>query len=221
MKFLVNNVNLYYEEYGNGQPIILLHGNQETHEIFDKLIYNLKENYKVYAIDSRCHGKSENPIDISYDLMCDDIIDFIKKLNIEKPILYGFSDGGIIGLLIAIKEPDLLSKLIISGANITPDVFTPFDMLITKLFYFFTRSKYIKMMLDEPNIPLKDLQKITIPVHVLAGEKDVIKLEHTKLIADNIKNSTMEIIPKEKHGSYIIHSNKIYEIIKKYIFEEF
>ena len=90
-------------------------------------------------------------------------------------------------------------------------------MLITKLFYFFTRSKYIKMMLDEPNIPLKDLQKITIPVHVLAGEKDVIKLEHTKLIADNIKNSTMEIIPKEKHGSYIIHSNKIYEIIKKYI----
>ena len=221
MKFLVNNVNLYYEEYGNGQPIILLHGNQETHEIFDKLIYNLKENYKVYAIDSRCHGKSENPIDISYDLMCDDIIDFIKKLNIEKPILYGFSDGGIIGLLIAIKEPDLLSKLIISGANITPDVFTPFDMLITKLFYFFTRSKYIKMMLDEPNIPLKNLQKITIPVHVLAGEKDVIKLEHTKLIADNIKNSTMEIIPKEKHGSYIIHSNKIYEIIKKYIFEEF
>ena len=221
MKILVNNVNLYYEEYGNGQPIILLHGNQETHEIFDKLIYNLKENYKVYAIDSRCHGKSENPIDISYDLMCDDIIDFIKKLNIEKPILYGFSDGGIIGLLIAIKEPDLLSKLIISGANITPDVFTPFDMLITKLFYFFTRSKYIKMMLDEPNIPLKDLQKITIPVHVLAGEKDVIKLEHTKLIADNIKNSTMEIIPKEKHGSYIIHSNKIYEIIKKYIFEEF
>ena len=84
MKILVNNVNLYYEVYGNGQPIILLHGNQETHEIFDKLIDKLKDNYKVYAIDSRCHGKSENPIDISYDLMCDDIIDFIKKLNIEK-----------------------------------------------------------------------------------------------------------------------------------------
>ena len=61
MKILVNNVNLYYEEYGNGQPIILLQGNQETHEIFDKLIDKLKDNYKVYAIDSRCHGKSENP----------------------------------------------------------------------------------------------------------------------------------------------------------------
>ena len=217
MEILVNNVKLYYEEYGSGKPIILLHGNQESHEIFDKLIDKLKDNYKVYAIDSRCHGKSENPIDISYDLMCDDIIDFIKKLHIDRPILYGFSDGGIIGILVAIKEPDLLSKLIVSGANITPDVFTIFDLLLTKLFYFFTRSKYIKMMLDEPNIPLKDLQKITIPVYVLAGEKDVIKLEHTKLIADNIKNSTMEIIPKEKHGSYIIHSDKIYEIIKKYI----
>jgi len=213
----VNGINLYYEIYGEGRPIILLHGNQETHKIFDVLINKLKDNYKVYAIDSRCHGKSENPKEISYNLMRDDIIQFIKKLNIEKPILYGFSDGGIIGLLIAIKEPDLLSKLIISGANINPDVFTTFDLALTKLFYFFTRSKYIKMMLDEPNIPIEDLQKIIIPVHVLVGEKDVIKIEHTKLIADNIKNSTLEIIKKENHGSYIIHSEKLYEIIKKYI----
>ena len=149
--------------------------------------------------------------------MCEDIIQFIKKLKIEKPILYGFSDGGIIGLLVAIKKPDILSKLIVSGANITPDVFTTFDLILTKLFYFFTRSKYIKMMLDEPNISIEELQRIIIPVHVLAGEKDVIKLEHTKLIADNIKNSTLEIIPKENHGSYIIHSEKLYEIIKKYL----
>ena len=60
MNINVNDVNIFYEEYGKGQPIILLHGNSETHEIFDKLIEQLKENYKVYAIDSRCHGKSEN-----------------------------------------------------------------------------------------------------------------------------------------------------------------
>ena len=217
MKKKVNNVELYYEEYGTGNPIILLHGNQETHKIFDKLIEQLKKKHTVYAIDSRCHGQSENPTEISYNLMCEDIIQFIKELKIEKPILYGFSDGGIIGLLIAIKEPDILSNLIISGANITPDVFTTFDLILTKLFYFFTRSKYIKMMLDEPNISMEELQRIIIPVHVLAGEKDVIKLEHTKLIADNIKNSTLEIIPKENHGSYIIHSEKLYEIIKKYV----
>ena len=217
MKLKVNGIELYYEKYGKGKPIILIHGNQESHEIFDKLIEKLKTNYEVFAIDSRCHGKSENPKEISYNLMCDDVIEFIKKLNIQKPILYGFSDGGIIGLLVAIKEPNLLSNLIISGANINPDVFTTFDLLLTKLFYFFTRSKYIKMMLNEPNIPIEDLQKIIILVYVLAGEKDVIKLEHTKLIANNIKNSTLEIIKNENHGSYIVHSEKLYEIIKKYI----
>ena len=118
MNINVNNVNLYYEVYGKGIPIILLHGNSETHEIFDKLIEKLKDKYKVYAIDSRCHGKSEDTNKISYELMRDDIISFIRKLKIDKPILYGFSDGGIIGLLVAIKEPDILSKLIISGANL-------------------------------------------------------------------------------------------------------
>ena len=217
MKVKVNNIELYYEKYGIGTPIILIHGNQESHEIFDKLIEKLKDNYQVYAIDSRCHGKSEDSKTISYNLMCDDIIQFIKKLNIERPILYGFSDGGIIGLLIAIKEPNLLSNLIISGANITPNAFTKLDTMLTKLYYLFTRSKYIKMMLDEPNIPIEDLQKITIPVHVLVGEKDVVKLEHTKLISNNIKNSTLEIVKNENHGSYIIHTDKIYDIIKKYI----
>ena len=217
MEVLVNNVKLYYEEYGVGKPIILLHGNQETHEIFDKLIDRLKTNYKVYAIDSRCHGKSENPVDISYDLMCDDIVEFIKKLNINKPLLYGFSDGGIIGLLIAIKEPMLLSKLIISGANTTPDILSIPFKLFTNLIYFFTRSKYIKMMLNEPHIKTEELKSIRIPVHVLAGEKDIVKYEHTKYIADNIENSTLEIIKKENHGSYIVHSEKIYEIIKNYL----
>ena len=112
MNINVNNVNLYYEVYGEGTPIILVHGNSETHQIFDALINKLKDNYKVYAVDSRCHGKSEDTKEISYDLMAEDMIEFIRKLKINKPIFYGFSDGGIVGLLIAIKEPKLLSKLI-------------------------------------------------------------------------------------------------------------
>ena len=108
-------------------------------------------------------------------------------------------------------------KVLVNNVNLYYDVLSLFFTIITKLIYFFTRSKYIKMMLDEPNIPLNDLKKIVIPVHVLVGEKDVIKYEHTKLIADNISNSTLEIIKGENHGSYIIHSDKIYEIIKKYI----
>lgn len=217
MKININNININYEVYGEGEPIILLHGNSETHHIFDVLVEKLKENYKVYAIDSRCHGDSDNPQDISYDLMTRDVIEFIKKLKIEKPILYGFSDGGIIGILIAIGERELLSKLIISGANIYPSGMKKSMLYLSKIIYFFTRNKLFKMMIKEPNIKIEDLRKIKTPTVVLAGEKDVILSEHTKLIADNINGSTLEIIPNENHGSYIINSNKLYDIIQKYI----
>ena len=213
----VNNVDIYYEVFGDGAPIILLHGNSETHEIFDKLINKLKDNYKVYAIDSRCHGKSENTKEISYNLLRDDIIAFIKKLKINSPILYGFSDGGIVGLLISIKEPNLLSKLIISGANLSPSGMKKSLLTFSRITYFFTKNKLFKMMISEPNIQPKELSNIQIPTVVLAGKKDVIKEEHTRLISNNIPNSTLEIIPKENHGSYIVHSDKLYEIIKKYI----
>ena len=73
------------------------------------------------------------------------------------------------------------------------------------------------MMIDEPNILPSELAKIKIPVHVIAGQKDVIKQKHTMLIANSIKNSTLDIIPNENHGSYIVDSEKIYYIIKKYI----
>ncbi len=213
----VNEINIHYEVFGEGKPIILLHGNGECYKIFDILIEKLKDDYKVYAIDSRCHGKSDNPKEISYDLMCDDVIGFIKELNIEKPILYGFSDGGIIGLLIALKEPDLLSNLIISGANLNPKACSKLDYALGKIIYCITGSKLFRMMLKEPDIKPEELSKITIPVHVLAGEKDIILREHTELIASSIPNSTIEIIPKENHGSYIVHSDKLYKIIEKYL----
>ena len=213
----VNNVNIHYEMCGKGAPIILLHGNSENIDIFDKLVEKLKLTNTVYLIDSRCHGQSENTKKISYELMAQDVIEFIQKLNISKPILYGFSDGGIICLLIAIKEPHLLSKIILSGANIFPKGMSTSSLLLCKIIYFFTRNKLYKMMCYEPNISLESLHTISIPTYILAGENDVIKYEHTKLIADNVENSTLEILPGENHSSYVVHSEKLYNIIKKYI----
>ena len=86
-----------------------------------------------------------------------------------------------------------------------------------KLVCFFSKDKLFKMMLKEPNISIEELKTIKTPTVVLAGEKDVIKLKHTKQISDNIQNSKLEIIKNENHGSYIIHSDKIYDILKKYI----
>ena len=217
MNIIINNVNLYYDVYGNGEPIILLHGNRENNLIFDKLIEKLKNNYTVYAIDSRCHGKSTDSKNISYDLMSDDVIEFIKKLDIKMPILYGFSDGGIVGLLIAIKEPNILKKLIVSGPNLHPRGFKLPFKLYSVFGYLKTHSKLFKLMITEPNIKLEDLNKIKVPTILIAGEKDIVKEKHTKLIAKNISDCKLEILDNETHSSYVVHSDKLYEIIKKYL----
>lgn len=213
----INGIDIYYEVYGEGKPLILLHGNGETHKIFYKVTEKLKEDFKVYLIDSRCHGKSQDTKQLTYDLMAEDVIEFIKKLNIFKPILYGFSDGGIIGLMVAIKRQNLLYKLIISGANISPKGLNRALYLSTKIKYIFTRNKLSRLMLKEPNITKEELARIDIPVVVLAGDKDDIKRKHTEYIAENIKESKLKILDNETHGSYVMNTLKLYDVIKEYI----
>lgn len=213
-----NGVDIWYEKVGKGKPIILLHGNGESGEIFDVLVSQLKDTFCVYAVDSRNHGKSEKTNDISYDIMAEDIKCFIENLDIKNPILYGFSDGGIISLLVAIKYPNLVSKIIASGANVTPNGLKTRWMFLFKVMYFFTRAKELTIMFKEPNISSSQLNKINIPVLLLAGSNDMIKQKHTEYISSCIKKCKLTIIPNESHGSYIIHSPKLYEYIKDFIF---
>jgi len=147
----------------------------------------------------------------------EDVAEFIHILEIHKPVVYGFSDGGIIGLLLAIYHPDLLSKLIISGANINPDGVKRSMMIIMKIAYFFTRSNKLKLMITQPDIPEEDLYRITTPTLVLAGQNDLIKKEHTKLIARSIEGSELKILPGESHTSYVLHNEKLYGIIKSFL----
>ena len=118
MKLSVNGMEMYYEVLGHGDPLILLHGNGEDHTIFDKSAPLLAERYTCYLPDSRGHGQSSPADSLSYEVMAEDVITFIDALGLERPVLYGFSDGGILGLLVAMKRPGLLGRLIISGANL-------------------------------------------------------------------------------------------------------
>lgn len=213
----VNGIDLYYEKSGQGPPFILLHGNGEDHSIFDMLIPRLAENYTVYAIDSRDHGRSSPDRQLSYAAMAADTAAFICELELIKPILYGFSDGGIIGLLIAITYPKLLSGLVVSGANLHPNGIRTGYSLLTKAVYFFSKNHRYKLMLTEPDIPAEALRGIAVPTLVLAGEHDLIKPAHTRLIAANIPNSVLKILPGEDHASYVVHSQKLFEIIQPFL----
>ena len=213
----INGIELFYEMKGSGSPIILLHGNGEDHTIFNVLIEQLSEKYTVYALDSRDHGKSSKTNAISYDLMMEDVAGFINVLKIDQPALYGFSDGGIVGILLALKYPDLLSRLAISGVNIRPDGIKLKYLVGIRISYFFKRDKKLLMMLTQPNIKNSYLKGIAVPTLMLAGSNDLIKEDHTKMIASNIPNSILLILKGEGHASYVVSSKKLYEILEPFL----
>ena len=208
-----SKINLYYEKTGTGVPLIMLHGNGEDHTIFNKATAVLKKHFTVYAIDTRGHGKSSPVDELHYEDMANDVYEFICKLSLEKPIVYGFSDGGIVALILAIKHPEAISQIVASGVNTQPNGLNTINLLIYKITYFFTRAKRIKLMLTAPNITDTQLNNIKIPVSVTGGSKDMIKQSHLKHIADSIPNSTLTIFNGEFHGSYVVNSTKIADFI--------
>ena len=212
MRINVNGINLFYEEEGNGRPLLMIHGNSEDHTIFDEASEALKDHFTVYLLDSRDHGQSDKVKELHYDDMADDIVVFLEKKDLKDVVFYGFSDGGILGLLVA-QKTDRVSRMILSGANITPDgVKGPLRLLI-RVLYFFTKDSKMKMMLHEPHITPEELSGIDIKTTVIVGEKDMVTMEETKIIADNIKDSKLIVLPKEGHGSYIVHKTAIADII--------
>ena len=212
MKILVNGVELNYEVIGSGDPLIMVHGNSEDHTIFTEAAEVLKDHYTCYLVDTRSHGKSGKVKPLHYQDMAQDYVEFIKALDLKNVTFFGFSDGGILGLLIGM-ENSLIDTLIVSGANTYPGAVEDKTARIMKIIYFVTRSDKFRLMLTEPDIRAEDLQKIRCKTFVLAGSKDAVKRENTDFIAANIPNATEMILEGETHTSHIVHNAKIADII--------
>lgn len=211
----VHGIRLYYEKIGNGKPLIMVHGNEEDHRIFDNAAEILKNHYTLYLVDSRGHGQSDKVKEYHYQDMCEDMVDFINQLSLKDVTYMGSSDGAIVGMLIASKYPDLISHLILAGPNTKPHgvIKEVYDDM--KKQYQKTKNPLIKMMLDEPHISNKELKSIRSDTLVLAGSDDLIRLDHIHNIACHIPHCRLRILDGEDHSSYIIHSEKIAKIILK------
>ena len=205
----VNGIRLYYEKTGRGRPLVMVHCNSMNHKIFNTSVELLKDRFTVYCPDSRDHGYSEKVSTLHYEDMAQDMYEFITALGLEKPVFYGFSDGGIIGLILASRHPDLLSALIVSGASLRPDSTKDLPMRFFKLWSHVDRSDKMRIMMREPDITDEMLSSIRVPTFVTAGEKDVIKEEHTRHIAETVPGAQLKIFPKEGHTGYIMRSTKI------------
>src|SRR4026209_1320768 len=102
-----NGLNMYYEEYGSGEPLVLLHGGMRTGKNFEHLIPAFSKHFRVIAPDSRGHGRTDNPSgEFSYRLMADDMAAFIDALKLNQPSICGWSDGGQIALELGMHYPD-------------------------------------------------------------------------------------------------------------------
>lgn len=210
----VNGVKLYYETYGQGEPLLLLHGNGESISSFRQQIGALAKEYQVIAVDTRDQGKSATTKSrLSYDLFADDMHALLEHLHVPAAHIVGWSDGGNTGLSMALRYPGQVRSLVTMGANLYADT-TAVD---AKLLKQIRQNKRIltvlgplkkqwhqgyrlsALLLNYPNMKPAELHAITAPVLVLAGEKDVIKDAHTRLIAENIPRSQLVILPSLTH----------------------
>lgn len=203
---------LYYEIYGKGEPLLLLHGNSQSISVFKKQIKTFSKTYKVIAVDTRGQGKSTDVsmAPLSYDLYAEDMKTLLDSLHIKETNILGWSDGGNTGLIMAYKYPEYVKKLAITGACTNPhdavskstleEVGKAIESLKTKSD---AKSKYqlrlFGMLLTEPHIKALDLKHIKVPVLVMAGEKDMILEKHTKFIAANIPKSQLFIFKGASH----------------------
>ena len=154
---------LHYERTGQGRPLILLHGNGESWQIFRESMAILGRRFTVYAVDLAGHGESDDPAELHYAGHAADIAAFSDSLKLEHPALYGFSDGGIVGLMLAVSRPGLLSELVVSGVNLSPGGLKLLTRLQIRLHFLLTGSEKDRLMLTEPHIRFEELSAIRIP----------------------------------------------------------
>ena len=201
------DIKLNYIEQGQGQSLILLHGNGESCDYFEHQIAYFSKQYHVIALDTRGHGQSprgEKPFTIKQ--FAEDLHDFMNEKGIERANILGFSDGGNIALTFALKYPEQVEKMIVNGANLFPSGVKPLYQWPIEIGYriakmFSKKSEKAKqnaemlaLMVNEPHIEPSELSHLTMPVLVVAGTKDMIKDSHTRLIYKNLPNAQLNII---------------------------
>lgn len=218
MLITVNGIQLHYEIEGEGPAIVMCHSNCLDITSLRKLADVLSMKHKLYMVDSRGHGESQIPQEYHYQDMADDMFHFIKQMNLDRPVFYGHGDGGIIGLLLASQHPDLISKLVISGATTTPDELEGWDM--RKYRRREKRGKNdprISMMLREPDITDDQLESIKVPTFITVGEFDVVNRSNSIHILNHIPNSEMFISKFGDRNNYVVDDKALGPVIESWL----
>ena len=202
------DIELHCEETGGGEPLVLLHGNGEDGTYFTHQIAHFSQRFRVLALDTRGHGKSprgEAPFTIRQ--FARDLLAFLDARGIERAHLLGFSDGGNIALVFALAHPERVGKLVLNGANLNArgvkrSVQVPIELgyRMARLFAGLSakaraNAEMLGLMVNDPNVAPEELSALAAPTLVIAGENDMIREDHTRLIAERIPNARLAFVP--------------------------
>ena len=214
------DVQLHYVVRGNGEPLILMHGNCEDGNYFSHKISFFQKTYRVIAVDTRGHGKTprgEEPFTISQ--FADDLYVFMKEHEIRRADMLGFSDGANIALLFTIRHPERVNRLILNGANLNPGGLKTSVRFSLMKEYRAARAaadeseaanrkmELLRLMVKEPNIPVNELKEVRVPTLVIVGEDDMIKKSHSRKIYKKLPAAKLVTIP----GNHFI-ANENYDL---------
>lgn len=196
--------SLNFTEKGYGTPLVLLHGNGEDNGCFVNQFEHFSKEHRVIAVDTRGHGLSpRGNKPFTLETFAEDLLNLLDSLNIEKANILGFSDGGNIAVIFALKYPERVISLVLNGANLFPTgLKNSFLIPVKALHAVFglashfsrraeRRKELLYLMAKQPNIRPEELKSIKCPVLVIAGTLDVIKEKHTKLIASSLPDSRL------------------------------
>lgn len=228
--YTVNGFQMYCEIYGEGEPLLMIHGNGGDISAFTNQIPYFSKHYKVIVADSRAQGKSVETSDsLTYEQMADDFAALLTTLKIDSANVLGWSDGGINGLLLAMRHPEKVKKLAITGANLQPDTNAVAPEVINEFMPTYlelkkeatektlknnidsTKFKLFRLLMEQPNILPTDLHRISCPTLVISGDHDLIRPEHTVKIFQNIPNAYLWIVPNCGHATLVDYADEFNE----------
>lgn len=212
------DVKLHYVARGKGETLILLHGNGESSDYFKNQIDVFAAYFSVIAVDTRGHGKSpRGAAPFTLDQFVRDLADFMDGQGIPRAHLLGFSDGGNIALLFALRYPERVDRLVLNGANLTPRGVRPEIQLPIEAAHALLglparlglpgaakKREMLGLMVGQPDIRRAQLRTLQMPVLVIAGDRDLIRDGHTRAIAAAIPGAQLCIL---RGGHFIAAQN--------------
>lgn len=209
------DIQLHYIEKGSGFPLVLLHGNGEHAECFYSQIKHFSRYFRVIAVDTRGHGSSpRGTADFTIRQFAEDLHEFFQEQNIKKAHILGFSDGGNIAMIFAMRYPEMVERLILNGANLTVDGLKPEVQYEIEQEYEEAlmgaasdeaarqKAELYALMINDPNIAVPKLSAIAAKTLVIAGTRDMIKESHTRLIYEHLPDAELAFVEGDHFIAY-------------------